>query len=75
MENPGEEIAPEHLPRIFDRFYRIDPSRTRTSEGEGAGLGLAITRSIIAAHRGVVRAFSANGSTRFEIVLPAVAPG
>jgi len=68
VENPGETIPPEHLPRLFDRFYRVDPARPRSSEG--AGLGLAITKSIVAAHRGVVRAFSADGVTRIEIVIP-----
>src|SRR5690625_7043530 len=43
--NAGEPIPAEHLPHIFDRFYRPDASRQRSSEG--AGLGLAITRSII----------------------------
>ena len=52
VENTGEPIAPQHLPRIFDRFYRADPSRHRS--GEGVGLGLAITRSIILAHGGEI---------------------
>lgn len=71
MENPGEGIAAEHLPRIFDRFYRVDPSRQRSTDG--AGLGLAITKSIVAAHKGTVHAFSKDGLTRFEIVFPAQA--
>ena len=69
VENPGAGIDPEHLSRIFDRFYRVDPARQRSTEG--AGLGLAITRSIVAAHQGTLRAFSANGVTRFEMSLPA----
>jgi two-component system heavy metal sensor histidine kinase CusS len=68
VENRGEGIAAEHLSRIFDRFYRVDPSRQRLTDG--AGLGLAITKSIVTAHRGTVRALSANGLTRFEILLP-----
>jgi len=72
VENSGEGIAPEHLPRLFDRFYRVDPSRQRSTDG--AGLGLAITKSIVAAHNGTVQAFSAGGLTRFEILLPAMAP-
>ena len=71
MENPGEGIAAEHLPRIFDRFYRVDPSRQRSTDG--AGLGLAITKSIVAAHKGTVHAFSEGGLTRFQIVFPAPA--
>lgn len=68
VENPGEGIAAEHLPRVFDRFYRVDPSRQRSTDG--AGLGLAITRSIVAAHNGTVQANSAGGLTRFEILFP-----
>ena len=71
VENRGETIAAEHLPRLFDRFYRVDPARQRLSEG--AGLGLAITKSIVVAHHGVVRAFSADGVTRIEIQFPASA--
>lgn len=69
VENPGEAIAEEHLPRLFDRFYRVDPSRC--SKGDGAGLGLAITKSIIEAHGGEIRASCAEGSIRFDIALPA----
>ena len=69
VENPGDGIAAEHLPRVFDRFYRVDPSRQRSTDG--AGLGLAITKSIVAAHNGTVRAFSAGGLTRFEMSFPA----
>ena len=73
VENPGENIEPEHLPRLFDRFYRIDPSRQKSSEG--AGLGLAITKSIVEAHQGTIEVFSSNGSTRFAIALPAAGAG
>jgi len=68
VENPGEAIPEEHLSRIFDRFYRIDPSRQRS--GEGAGLGLAITRSIALAHGGQARVRS-GATTCFELLLPA----
>jgi two-component system heavy metal sensor histidine kinase CusS len=73
VENPGEDIAPEHLPRLFDRFYRVDRSRQKASEG--AGLGLAITKSIVEAHKGTIRIFSSNGSTRFAITFPAAGAG
>lgn len=69
VENTGETIPAEHLPRLFDRFYRADASRQRFSEG--AGLGLAITRSILRAHGGSAEAFSRDGSTRFELIIPA----
>jgi two-component system heavy metal sensor histidine kinase CusS len=72
IENTGETIPPEHLPRLFDRFYRVDSSRRRAQEG--AGLGLAITRSIVEAHGGVIAAASAQGLTRFEAVFPVITP-
>lgn len=65
IENTGEPIASEHLERIFDRFYRADPARSRS--GEGAGLGLAITRSIIRAHGGDIAVRCAGGSVCFEM--------
>jgi two-component system heavy metal sensor histidine kinase CusS len=68
VENTGETIAPEHLPRLFDRFYRVDSSRRHF--GEGAGLGLAMTRSIAHAHGGEVLARSEEGVTTFELRLP-----
>jgi len=68
IENSGEAIATEHLSRLFDRFYRVDPSRQKASDG--AGLGLAITKSIIKAHQGNIQVFSSNGLTRFEITFP-----
>lgn len=69
VENPGEGIAEEHLSRLFERFYRVDPSRQRSTDG--AGLGLAIVKSIMGAHKGTVRATSAGGLTRFEMQFPA----
>ena len=68
FENTGDGILQEHLPRLFDRFYRVDSSRQKASDG--AGLGLAITKSIVESHKGTIRAFSSNGLTRFEITLP-----
>ena len=69
VENSGETISPEHLPRLFDRFYRADPSRKRLADG--VGLGLAITRSIIQAHGGSVSVRSSAGVTMFELKIPA----
>ncbi|CAI8723201.1 heavy metal sensor histidine kinase [Pseudomonas chlororaphis] len=69
VENTGEGIPPERLPRLFDRFYRADPARHEGSS-EHAGLGLAITQSIIRAHGGQIRCESAQGRTSFVIELP-----
>jgi two-component system heavy metal sensor histidine kinase CusS len=68
VENTGQPISSEHLPRLFDRFYRVDSSRFRTTEN--AGLGLAITRSILQAHGGDVSARSEDGLTSFVLCLP-----
>lgn len=70
FENDGEPIPSEHLPRLFDRFYRVDASRKGSLEG--VGLGLAIAKSIIILHGGTVDVQSANGITRFEIRFPHV---
>jgi len=68
VENPGPAIPAEHIPRLFDRFYRVDASRQRGIDG--AGLGLAITKSIIDLHSGTIEAMSTDGCTRFQIILP-----
>ena len=67
--NTGAGIAPEHLEKIFDRFYREDVSHNR--EVEGNGLGLAIARNIVQAHRGRIHARSVPGqSATFIVNLP-----
>lgn len=68
ITNTGNTIAPEHLHRIFDRFYRIDASRQRSSEG--AGLGLPIVKSIVEAHGGSIGVDSVDGLTTFTVCLP-----
>ncbi|WP_025598451.1 heavy metal sensor histidine kinase [Burkholderia sp. WSM2230] len=77
VANEGEPVAPEHLERIFDRFYRVDPSRSTlrpsgaTREATGsAGLGLAIVRTIMELHNGTVRAASDASGTRFILSFP-----
>ena len=70
VENPGTPIAPVHLSRLFDRFYRVDPSRQRKDENS-SGIGLAIVTSIITAHNGRVSVESDKTSTRFILMLPA----
>ncbi len=67
VENPGAPIPTEHLPRLFDRFYRVDPSRQRG--GEGTGLGLAIVKSIVDAHGGRIEVESTDVCTTFRITL------
>lgn len=65
----GEGIAPEHLPYVFERFYRVDRSRARATGG--AGLGLAIARQLVEAHGGRIRVESEAGrGTRFTFSLP-----
>jgi two-component system, OmpR family, sensor kinase len=68
IDDNGPGIPAEHLPRIFDRFYRVDAARDQASGG--SGLGLSIVRAIIEAHGGTVTATaSPSGGARFEIIL------
>ena len=69
VEDTGVGIPAESLPRLFDRFYRVDQSRSRNAGG--SGLGLAIVKAIADAHRGYVEVASEPGKgTRFSVVLP-----
>jgi len=70
VRDSGQGIAPEHLPQVFDRFFRTDGARDR--QHGGAGLGLAIVKAIVEAHGGSVAVASAGvgrGST-FTVILP-----
>lgn len=71
VKDNGPGIAKEHLPHVFERFYRSDASRTRKQGG--AGLGLAISQSIVEAHGGQISAASELGAgATFTVVLPAL---
>ena len=70
VSDTGPGIAPEDLPRLFDRFYRADPSRSRGTGG--SGLGLTIARRLVEAHGGTIDAESVPGQgSRFTVRLPA----
>ena len=72
VTDSGIGIPAAHLPRVFDRFYRVDPSRSR--DVDGTGLGLAICRSIAEAHGGRIRVTSDTGEgCEFTVELP-IAP-
>jgi signal transduction histidine kinase len=73
IENTGAEIPAQDLPYIWERLYRVDPSRTRDSGG--AGIGLAIVRQIVEAHGGQVGARSSEGHTEIWFRLPIAAAG
>lgn len=69
ITNSGDAIAPEHLPLLFERFYRIDESRTRMTGG--CGLGLAIVKQLVEAQGGTVGVTSENGhGTSFFFTVP-----
>ncbi|MFJ4141389.1 heavy metal sensor histidine kinase [Pseudomonas sp. NPDC089734] len=68
VANPGPDIAKEHLPKLFERFYRVDASRSNSSGNHG--LGLAIVKAIALMHGGSVFVNSENGVNTFGIDLP-----
>ncbi len=68
VRNTGEGIPKEDLKRVFERFYRVDPSRNR--EITGHGMGLAIAKTIVEAHKGKITAESEEGQwVSFTVVL------
>ncbi len=69
VADEGDGIAPEHLPRLTERFYRVDPSRSKAAGG--TGLGLAIVKHIVERHRGRLQIDSVVGKgTTVRIMLP-----
>ncbi|GGA39327.1 ATP-binding protein [Sphingomonas psychrolutea] len=73
VTDEGEGIAPEHVPRLTERFYRVDPGRSRAAGG--TGLGLAIVKHIVERHRGRLDVASIVGTgTTITVMLPAHIP-
>jgi len=74
VQDNGLGIPPESLPHLFERFYRVDKSRSRT--GGGSGIGLTISKHIVEAHNGRLLATSpgTNQGSTFTIVLPVSSP-
>ncbi len=68
VTDDGPGIAPELLPKVFERFVRADASRARKA-GQSTGLGLSIVAAVVQAHRGTVKVTSRPGRTRFEVRL------
>ena len=80
VRDHGPGIDPEHAARVFERFYRVDASRSRNAAGPGtgggAGLGMAIVAAIVAAHHGdVAIEETSGGGTTVRVTLPVVRPG
>jgi two-component system sensor histidine kinase MtrB len=71
VQDSGPGIPPEHLPHIFDRFYKVDAARAGTTAPSGSGLGLSIVQAIVRRHGGTVRASNApEGGAVFEMTIP-----
>jgi signal transduction histidine kinase len=73
VSDTGSGIAPEHLAHVFDRFYKVDPSRA--GQAAGSGLGLSIVKAIVERHGGRIAAASkAGGGTTFTLKFPPERP-
>jgi histidine kinase len=71
VQDTGIGISPEHLSRVFERFYRVDKSRSRA--GGGSGIGLTVAQHLVQAHGGQIEAVSdgLGRGSRFSFTLPA----
>jgi signal transduction histidine kinase len=69
VRDSGDGIPPEHLPHVFERFYKVDAAR---SNGSGSGLGLSISHAIVKQHGGMLEVASKPGQTTFTMTLPQI---
>jgi signal transduction histidine kinase len=75
VDDCGPGVPPEHLDRVFDRFYKVDAARAGTTVPSGSGLGLSIVRAIVGRHGGTVTvANRSEGGARFTVRLPSSGP-
>ena len=72
IQDNGPGIPAEDLPHIFERFYRIEKSRTRSSDGKGFGLGLSIAYWIVKHHDGDIEVNSTEGDRHYIFYLAAL---
>jgi len=73
VKDNGIGISEDHIPRIFERFYRVEPTQMKDKKFTGSGLGLAIAKSIVEAHNGKIGVFSKLGAgSTFWIELPVI---
>jgi signal transduction histidine kinase len=73
VRDTGIGIAPENLPHVFERFYRVDRSRSRRGNTGGSGIGLTIVQRLVEAHEGDIWIESKVGAgTTVHFILPAV---
>jgi OmpR-family two-component system manganese-sensing sensor histidine kinase len=76
VQDTGIGIPAEAISQIFDRFYRVDPARSRSNQGKGSGLGLAISKAIVNNHRGDIQlASQPQQGTTVTVLLPVMDPG
>ncbi len=73
VKDNGIGISEEHIPRIFERFYRVEPTQMKDKKFTGSGLGLAIAKSIVEAHNGKIGVYSKMGAgSTFWVELPVI---